>query len=869
MKNIFSRCNVLVLLVMIGFFGPLASHTQAQGTPPSISLPAGRFQVDHSLGLIVCNSIPTVSASQPASTLVLDKTYTLSPSLGSIRVGTEYHATDIGGKTYKLYFTKLPLVHIRTNSNAVISESDDRTPGSVVVTETDGEPFSASMGIRVRGNLSRTYPKRSYNMQLWKDATGSKELETALLGMRNDSKWLLQALYSEPLRLNSAVSWSLWQRIHTLYYSEPGFPDGEPGALSAVRSRYCDVFLNGSYIGIYGLGEDMDRKQLKLKKTGDQGELNGELYKASGWSDATTFSDKNFSFYDPNSVVWAEYEMDYPKEPYWNNLYDFVNFVVTEEPSKLKAGFPSRLNLDNMIDYFLFLNVTGAKDNIGNNQFIARYKQGEPYLFIPWDLDGTFGYWNGSYIHEIDPDMGVLINGLFDRLLSTNPHDYKGRMRQRWFSLRQNEFSAVSLKKNFTDSFNLLNNNGAYARENLKWASSLRMHDMDYIHDWIDRRLLLLDKYFSEFPLPKCTTPATPTVTATPASLSAGQTTVLKATGCAYTVIWNTGQTGAQISVTPPITTGYFAKCQQAAGCESPFSAPVEVKVSPAAPPANQPPRAPVLSPLQTTVHTAFAATLPAFTDTDPLTYSLKGLPEGLNFTAASRQIAGTPTVSGTYSLTYTATDSKSASTSAFVPLTVHPAPPGSVTGNFEGYLDIVGCSSIQGWVWDRSKPNTPLMVEFFANGKSIGTVEANLYRQDLKDTGKGNGMHGYRFTTPASIKTGATFQISAEVQNSTYVLNWAPKALTCPVASVESGEGLSVWPNPSNGNFEVQYRLNDGPPGELSVLDGTGRRWYWKVVGGVGDQRQSVSLPGASGMYLIQLRQGKTVQTRKVLIGK
>ena len=80
--------------------------------------------------------------------------------------------------------------------------------------------------------------------------------------MRSDKTWLLLAMYNEKLRLNNKISHDLWLKLHKLYYA-----DLEPDANSTIRTRYVEVVLNGQYQGVYLFTEDMDRKQLKLKKT--------------------------------------------------------------------------------------------------------------------------------------------------------------------------------------------------------------------------------------------------------------------------------------------------------------------------------------------------------------------------------------------------------------------------------------------------------------------------------------------------------------------------------------------------------------------------------------------------------------------------
>ncbi|PQA58562.1 beta strand repeat-containing protein [Siphonobacter curvatus] len=57
-------------------------------------------------------------------------------------------------------------------------------------------------------------------------------------------------------------------------------------------------------------------------------------------------------------------------------------------------------------------------------------------------------------------------------------------------------------------------------------------------------------------------------------------------------------------------------------------------------------------------VGTEYTATIPAATGgTTPITYAATGVPAGLNFDPATRQITGTPTQSGTFTITVTATD--------------------------------------------------------------------------------------------------------------------------------------------------------------------------------------------------------------------
>jgi hypothetical protein len=73
------------------------------------------------------------------------------------------------------------------------------------------------------------------------------------------------------------------------------------------------------------------------------------------------------------------------------------------------------------------------------------------------------------------------------------------------------------------------------------------------------------------------------------------------------------------------------------------------------------------------TIDTLYSATLQATGGTSPYTWSATGLPPGLGL-ATDGKITGTPTATGTYTLSVTVLDSGNASAIANVTLTVNPA---------------------------------------------------------------------------------------------------------------------------------------------------------------------------------------------------
>ncbi|MFD1143454.1 beta-propeller fold lactonase family protein [Larkinella insperata] len=153
--------------------------------------------------------------------------------------------------------------------------------------------------------------------------------------------------------------------------------------------------------------------------------------------------------------------------------------------------------------------------------------------------------------------------------------------------------------------------------------------------------------------------------------------------------------------------------------------------------------------------------------------------------------------------------------------------PPASGQPNYEGFLDKVECGSIRGWVWDSKRPNTPLTVEILADGKVIGTASANIFRQDIKDAGKGNGEHVYSFSTPEQYKDGKTYSISARVQGSNYTLKSSPKTLTCIIPQPVDGPSCDSFTN---------YKVENGASHKaVSGVKVVGNTIYIATHGGLG----------------------------------
>ncbi len=449
------------------------------------------FNKDISKNLIVINQeVQTLNTLYPdIKTKIVsnDQHYTFDTPVSVFDIGTAYSVTDDNNIHYDLYFTQLPIINVRSQYTIV---DEPKVAAQFTICESNGDSQTKTIGIEYRGGSSQAFPKKSFRIEFWTDNTGTDTESVRLLDMRKDDDWNLQAMYNEPLRLRSKVNTKLWTYIDTLYYIQD-----EPKASNSIEQAYVELFVNNEYRGVYALSERIDRKQLKLKKF-TNGEIQGELYKGKEWGEATLFA--SLPSYSNGDTFWGGFEYKYPKQIDWENLYDFVDFVVYEDSSSFYADYENRFDKENAVNYFIFLNLLKALDNTGKNIFIAKYKQNEPYFYVPWDLDGTLGImWDGTIDYN---HYGILKNGLYERLvLDREPFGFIDKLQNKWHALRANILTKDSIVKRFDIEYDYLLSNAVYERESIAWGdtNNFSYGHIQHLSDWLGNRLEYLDTMFN------------------------------------------------------------------------------------------------------------------------------------------------------------------------------------------------------------------------------------------------------------------------------------------------------------------------------------------------------------------------------------
>ncbi|GAA4105368.1 CotH kinase family protein [Mucilaginibacter panaciglaebae] len=392
--------------------------------------------------------------------------------------------------TYHLIVTGMPIVMLTTGGE--IGDNDIGAKFDLVdpdyLAQHSQLEIASNINIAIRGGTSRAYPKKSFKVHLVDDSNNDSNV--SLLGLRSDNSWILDAMYIDQSRMRNRLCTDLWNTFNNVPYI-----DQEPTALNGTRGYMTEVFLNGKYHGIYCLTEKLDRKQLKINKQ------YGDMYKADYWTNETAF--QGISPFDNNSSTWGGWELEYPglgdtPAPDWNYLYNEVNFISASTDADFNRQITSKVDINNMVDYFIFINILKAMDNENKNTFFSFYdiRSASYFFYSPWDLDGTMGRSAGGTVtsNEI---IGAANNNLFQRLMNLNTADFKGLIKARWNRLKDNQLSKATVEARIDVYRKLLNNTNAFTRERQIWTNITQDVNTEaaYMTNWYSAQYDQFDNY--------------------------------------------------------------------------------------------------------------------------------------------------------------------------------------------------------------------------------------------------------------------------------------------------------------------------------------------------------------------------------------
>lgn len=301
--------------------------------------------------------------------------------------------------------SNLPILQINTNGQVI--PDNDKITAKMTITDNGlnkenrlaDKPnnYNGIIGIELRGSSSQSLsPKKPFSFET-RDSLGNA-IDVPLMGLGAENDWVLLAPYADKSLIRDAFTYDI-ARLASKNYWIPKY-------------RFCEVFLNGQYEGVYLLLEKIKKGKNRvdissLKPTDNSGDAltGGYIIKLDKFTGSPSkLFPSNVKALNGADVL---YQIDYPKlDDITDNqakyIQDYVNaFENTLRGSTFRDpvnGYQKFVNLDSFIDYFL---VTELSKNVDGFRFSTYFyknkdsKGGKLTMGPLWDYNLSFG--NGDF----------------------------------------------------------------------------------------------------------------------------------------------------------------------------------------------------------------------------------------------------------------------------------------------------------------------------------------------------------------------------------------------------------------------------------------------------------------------------------------
>jgi hypothetical protein len=421
--------------------------------------------------------------------------------------------------------SNLPIVVINTNGQ-IIPGDHKITADMGIIYNGEGirnyitDPFNnyeGKIGIELRGSTSLNYPKKQYGFET-RDSAGNNN-NVSLLGFPPENDWILNAPYADKSLIRNALVYKL---------------ANETGRY-ASRSKFCELVLNGEYMGVYILFEKIkrDANRVNIKKleppdtTGDAltggyiikiDKTDGE--NIGGWfSNYLPFSQSDKKIFYQYHYPEADEIVNQQKQYIQNYILNFETRMKGTNIADTSNGYPVYIDTESFVDYLLINEVCRNIDAYRLSMFMHKDRQsrnGKLVMGPVWDYNLAFGnvnYYLGYQIYGWDIEYITNFYNLagwenfyppFWWKILFEETNFRNKIYTRWQELKNSTYSinniysiidslVVLLDEAQTRNFERWPILGVYIDPNYYVGQSYQ-DEINYLKNWIAARIVWLDQ---------------------------------------------------------------------------------------------------------------------------------------------------------------------------------------------------------------------------------------------------------------------------------------------------------------------------------------------------------------------------------------
>lgn len=385
----------------------------------------------------------------------------------------------------------MPVISIDTLGNSV-NTKESYTDAKITIWDENGtiDTEDDNISIRLRGNSTLNLDKKSYRFKF------PKKFNPLHLGDGSAKSWNLVANYYDTSLLRSMTAYHLGDMLDNMPYTP--------------NSRSVEVYVNGSYQGVYLLCEAVNVAKSRIAITEDTTKIeeDGYLVEMSRYAEENVFT-VDCCQYEVKSDVSGDPEIAAKQIAYISNY--------TEQAlHALKSGSQSEaekyIDIPSLVDNYLANELCKNVDAGWDSYYFSKDAGGKLTFHPMWDYDLALG--NNTEAKGISDAKGLGIFDVTDSSANSNPWlcyaircDWFREMLQvRWdeklaeietlpdFVRTEASVNADSYNRNFT-KWNTL---GRKVYNETDEAAALKTHSEHaaYLANWLNQRIAWLNNYY-------------------------------------------------------------------------------------------------------------------------------------------------------------------------------------------------------------------------------------------------------------------------------------------------------------------------------------------------------------------------------------
>ncbi len=430
------------------------------------------------------NSIPTFSTN--AQTVKINDLEQVSASSAvDFRKSITYNLKSASGanKAYAVNISwddALAHIYIDTEGSAPIVSKEDYLNAKLTI---DGQSkyedrvfeFSEQARIKGRGNSTWAWPKKPYKIKLDTKETlvSHKDPSSRLLPEKD---WVLLADYQDGVHLLNNVAFTVG-RMLDMPFTNTIIP--------------IELTLNGNYLGVYGLTEQLEIKTNRVNVGDDGVLLELDQYYDEDWKFRSADYNLPVMIKDPDLDTQAELDV---VQSEWNA---FEALVASDD-------FPNNNYLDyidgeSIAKYLIVYMLTSNEEiNHPKSTYLHKTATGKYTMGPLWDFDWAYGF-EDTGRHFSNPNKDLFWEDakagttFFKRLMMTDPKT-KALIKENWLNFTSNHLDDLM---DYIDEHAFIIK-GAKARNLQMWNNGLVTDEL-VMKRWLEDRVSYMNNLIGSF----------------------------------------------------------------------------------------------------------------------------------------------------------------------------------------------------------------------------------------------------------------------------------------------------------------------------------------------------------------------------------